>query len=59
MVRTLAAKGARLDIKDARGRDAADAAMGTGNTSGRTSADPKPQTAALLRELMAGRPSGS
>lgn len=59
VVRALAARGARLDIKDARGRDAADAAMGIGNASGRTSSDPQPQTAALLRELMAARTSGS
>ncbi len=53
VVRALAKRGARLDIKDARGRDAADAALGTGSASGRSGSDPQPKTAALLRELMA------
>jgi ankyrin repeat protein len=53
LVRALAQRGARLDIKDARGRDAADAAMGSSTGSGRGGSEPQPQTAALLRQLMA------
>ncbi len=53
VVRALAQRGARLDIKDARGKDAADAAMGSSTGSGRAGSDPQPQTAALLRKLMA------
>ena len=49
----LADSGARLDIADARGKTALDAALGTASGSGRTSTDAQPQTAALLRELMA------
>jgi ankyrin repeat protein len=59
VIRSLAQRGARLDVKDARGRDAADAALGSGTASGRTGSDPQPQTAALLREMMAGKPAGS
>lgn len=57
VVRALAQRGARLDIKDARGRDAADAAMGLNTGSGRAGSDPQPQTAALLRQLMASTSS--
>ena len=57
VVRALADRGARLDIKDARGRDAADAAMGSSTGSGRAGSDPQPQTAALLRQLMASTTS--
>jgi len=53
VVRALAQRGATLDLKDARGKDAADAAMGTSTGSGRAGSDPHPQTAALLRQLMA------
>ena len=53
VVHALADRGARLDIKDSRGRDAADAAMGLSTGSGRAGSDPQPQTAALLRQLMA------
>lgn len=58
VVRALADRGARLDIKDARGKDAADAAMGSSTGSGRAGSDPQPQTAALLRQLMASATSG-
>jgi ankyrin repeat protein len=55
LVKTLAAHNADLLIKDARGRTAADVAMGTnGGGSGRASVTPHPETAALLKQLMAG-----
>jgi ankyrin repeat protein len=55
LVKTLAARNADLMIKDARGRTAADVAMGTnGGGSGRASVTPHPETAALLKQLMAG-----
>jgi ankyrin repeat protein len=55
LVKTLAARNADLSIKDARGRTAADIAMGTnGGGSGRASVTPHPETAALLKQLMAG-----
>jgi uncharacterized protein len=54
LVKTLAAHNADVTIKDARGRTAADIAMGnTGGASGRASVEPHPETAALLRQLMA------
>jgi len=52
LVRTLAAHHADVLAKDARGRTAADVAMGGASSSGRASAEPHPETAALLRELM-------
>jgi ankyrin repeat protein len=54
LVRTLAAQHADLMAKDSRGRTAADVAMGGPSSSGRASAEPHPDTAALLRQLMAG-----
>ncbi len=60
LVRTLAANRADLNVKDAQGRTAADIAMGTaGGASGRASAQSHPETAALLRQLMAQPPSAS
>jgi ankyrin repeat protein len=54
LVKALAAHNADLMVKDARGRTAADIAMGNNaGASGRTSAEPHPETAALLRQLMA------
>ncbi len=53
VIHRLLAHGAAVDAKDARGRNAADAAMGIGGGSGRTSSDPQPATAALLRDLIA------
>jgi ankyrin repeat protein len=55
LVKTLAGHNADLMVKDARGRTAADVAMGNNaGASGRTSQEPHPETAALLRQLMAG-----
>jgi ankyrin repeat protein len=54
LVKTLAAHNADLMVKDVRGRTAADVAMGNNaGASGRTSQEPHPETAALLRQLMA------
>jgi len=53
LVRALAAEKADLSVKDSRGRTAADVAMGGPSSSGRASAEPHPETAALLRNLMA------
>jgi ankyrin repeat protein len=54
LVKTLVAHNADVRIKDARGRTAADIALGNnGSASGRASAEPHPETAALLRQLMA------
>jgi ankyrin repeat protein len=54
LVKTLADHHADLLAKDAHGRTAADVAMGSsGGASGRASADAHPETAALLRQLMA------
>jgi uncharacterized protein len=53
MVKTLADRHANLLAKDARGRTAADVAMGSASTSGRAAAEAHPETAALLRQLMA------
>lgn len=52
VLQCLVGHGARLDLKDARGRNLVDVAMGTGG-GGRAGSDPQPQTAAFLRELMA------
>jgi ankyrin repeat protein len=54
LVRTLAERHANLMAKDARGRTAADVAQGSSaGASGRSSAEAHPETAALLRQLMA------
>ena len=59
VVKTLADHHANLLAKDGRGRTAADVAMGSASTSGRASAEAHPETAALLRQLMAnaGQPT--
>jgi ankyrin repeat protein len=54
VVKTLATHHAELLAKDARGRTAADIAMGSASSSGRGSSDPHPATVALLRQLVAG-----
>ena len=47
-------RGAQVARKDARGRTAADVALGdAASASGRAGAEPQPKTAALLRDLMA------
>jgi ankyrin repeat protein len=54
LVKTLVAHNADVMIKDAHGRTAADIAMGnSGGASGRASVEAHPETAALLRQLMA------
>jgi ankyrin repeat protein len=53
LVKTLVAQNADLRGKDSRGRTAADVAMGTGGASGRATSQSHPDTAALLRKLMA------
>jgi uncharacterized protein len=54
LVKTLAAHNADVTNKDAHGRTAADIAMGnSGGASGRASVEAHPETAALLRQLMA------
>jgi ankyrin repeat protein len=53
LVKTLADRHANLMAKDARGRTAADVALGSASSSGRASAEAHPETAALLRQLMA------
>ncbi len=53
LVRTLAANRVDLKAKDARGRTAADIAAGSPGSSGRSTSEPHPETAALLRQLMA------
>jgi ankyrin repeat protein len=53
LVRTLAERHANLMARDARGRTAADVALGSASASGRASAEAHPETAALLRQLMA------
>jgi ankyrin repeat protein len=52
VIRMLVAHGAKVDALDARGKFAVDAAMGAGG-GGRAGSDPQPETAALLRSLMA------
>jgi ankyrin repeat protein len=57
LIETLAAKGADLHAKDARGRTAADLAQGSAQTSGRAaSGQARPETEALLRRLMTATP---
>ena len=53
LVRTLAAQKADLMVKDSRGHTAADVAMGSVGNSGRATSQTHPDTAALLRQLMA------
>jgi uncharacterized protein len=53
VIKTLADRHANLLAKDGRGRTAADVAMGSASNSGRASAEAHPETAALLRQLMA------
>ena len=54
LIKALAAHNADLTVKDSRGRTAADIAMGNnGGASGRASVEAHPETAALLRQLMA------
>jgi ankyrin repeat protein len=53
LITSLAAHHADLLAKDVRGRTAADIAAGTASSSGRASAEAHPETAALLRKLMA------
>jgi ankyrin repeat protein len=54
LVKTLAARNVDVGAKDARGRTAADIAMGdNGSASGRASSAAHPETAALLKQLMA------
>ncbi len=53
LVTTLVAQKADLTVKDSRGKTAADIAMGTGGASGRATSQSHPDTAALLRKLMA------
>ena len=45
-----------LFTKDAQGRTAADIAKGSASSSGRASAPPRPETEALLRQLMGNAP---
>ena len=57
-VKFLAQSGARLDIKDRGGATALDIAMGKAGVTGRVGvaqSEPHPETAALLRQLMAAR----
>jgi uncharacterized protein len=53
LVKALADHHANLLARDGRGRTAADVAMGSASASGRASAEAHPETAALLRQLMA------
>lgn len=53
LVKTLVAQKADLMVKDSRGRTAADIAMGVAGSSGRATSQAHPETAALLRKLMA------
>ena len=57
-VKFLAQSGARLDIKDRGGATALDIAQGKAGVTGRVGvaqSEPHPETAALLRQLMAAR----
>ena len=53
LVKTLAERHANLLAQDSHGRTAADVAMGSASTSGRAASEAHPETAALLRQLMA------
>jgi ankyrin repeat protein len=62
LVKALASRNADVSVKDARGRTAADIALGnSAGASGRSNVEPHPETAALLRQLMAdqSRPTAS
>jgi ankyrin len=57
-VKFLASSGAKLDLKDRGGSTALDVALGKAGVTGRVGvalAEPHPETAALLKELMAAR----
>jgi len=54
LVKTLAANKVDLSARDSQGRTAADIAKGSASSSGRASAQPHPETEALLRQLMSG-----
>jgi ankyrin repeat protein len=57
-VKFLASKGAKLDIKDRGGSTALDVALGKAGVTGRVGvalAEPHPETAAVLKDLMAAR----
>jgi ankyrin repeat protein len=60
-VRLLAARGAKLDVKDKQGRTPLDIAMGVGGGRGRGGAPPavRGEIAALLRQLMAAPPTSN
>ncbi len=53
VIKVLAERHANLMAKDGRGRTAADVALGSASGSGRAAAEAHPETAALLRQLMA------
>ncbi len=53
LIKTLADRQANLLAKDSRGRTAADVALGSASASGRASAESHPESAALLRQLIA------
>ena len=53
VIKTLADRHANLMAKDGRGRTAADVAMGSASGSGRGGSEAHPETAALLRQLIA------
>jgi len=58
MVKNLASHSADVRVKDAKGKTPADLAMGdSGGASGRSSIEPHPETAALLKQLMANAAS--
>lgn len=54
VVRTLVEGRIDLFTKDAQGRTAADIAKGSATSSGRAASPPRPETEALLRQLMGG-----
>jgi hypothetical protein len=58
VILALAERGADLSAKDARGRMAVDLTRGEASTSGRAAgSQPRPETEALLRKLMAASAS--
>ena len=56
VVKTLVAGKVDLLAKDSQGRTAADIAKGSATSSGRAAAPPRPETEALLRQLMGSAP---